>query len=88
MTEEQYLEAIKARDKSFDGIFYYGVITTGVYCKPSCPSRPALRENMRFFETPEQAEKQGLRPCKKCNPRDITRWSRLLIILKSTRMRK
>ncbi|MEZ5759296.1 MAG: methylated-DNA--[protein]-cysteine S-methyltransferase [Emcibacteraceae bacterium] len=77
MTEEQYLDAIKARDKSFDGRFYYGVITTGVYCKPSCPSRPALRENMRFFDTPDDAEKQGLRPCKKCNPRDINPLARI-----------
>lgn len=71
MSEEIYLEAIENRDKAFDGKFYYGVITTGVYCKPSCPSRPALHENMRFFETVEEAEKQSLRPCKKCNPRDV-----------------
>lgn len=64
------LKAIEARDKSFDGQFYYGVITTGVYCKPSCSSRPALPENMRFFKSADEAEKQNLRPCKKCNPRN------------------
>ncbi|MCC3859622.1 bifunctional transcriptional activator/DNA repair enzyme AdaA [Pseudemcibacter aquimaris] len=67
---EEYFKAIEKRDPSYDGKFYYGVITTGVYCKPSCPSRAALRENMRLFDTCEDAEKQDLRPCKKCNPRD------------------
>ncbi len=69
--DEIYLKAIEERDSAFDGKFYYGVITTGVYCKPSCPSRPALRENMQFFDNVEQAEKASLRPCKKCNPRDV-----------------
>ena len=68
MTEQDYLKAVENRDKAFDGVFYYGVITTGVYCKPSCPSRPAKPENMRFFKTCDEAEKQSLRPCKKCNP--------------------
>ena len=71
MTEQAYLKAVENRDKAFDGKFYYGVITTGVYCKPSCPSRPALPENMRFFKNCDEAEKQSLRPCKKCNPRKI-----------------
>ena len=65
---DQYLTAVKERNANFDGKFYYGVMTTGVYCKPSCPSRPALPENMRFFETIEQAQKAGLRACKKCKP--------------------
>lgn len=71
MTEQDYLEAVETRNKDFDGKFYYGVITTGVYCKPSCSSRPALPENMRFFKTCDEAEKQSLRPCKKCNPRAL-----------------
>jgi AraC family transcriptional regulator of adaptative response/methylated-DNA-[protein]-cysteine methyltransferase len=70
MSEEEYWNAIETGDKAYDGKFYYGVITTGVYCKPSCPSRPALRANMRLFKSCEEAEKQSLRPCKKCNPRD------------------
>ena len=70
MTEQEYLKAVKNRDKAFDEKFYYGVITTGVYCKPSCPSRPALPENMRFYTTCEAAENDGLRACKKCNPRN------------------
>ena len=71
MTEQKYLKAVLNRDKAFDGKFYYGVISTGIYCKPSCSSRAALPENMRFFNTCDEAEKQSLRACKKCNPRDL-----------------
>ncbi len=48
-SDDLYFNAVKERDAAFDGVFYYGVITTGVYCKPSCPSRMSLRENTRFF---------------------------------------
>lgn len=70
-SDDLYFNAVKERDAAFDGVFYYGVITTGVYCKPSCPSRMSLRENTRFFDNIEDAEKAGLRPCKKCNPKSI-----------------
>jgi len=70
MTEKMYLNAINNRDNTFDGKFFYGVITTGVYCKPSCSSRPALPNNIRFFNTFEEAEAQGLRACKVCNPKN------------------
>src|SRR5699024_4753930 len=48
--------------------FIYGVLTTGVYCRPSCPSRKPLRANVRFYATPQAAERDGLRPCKRCCP--------------------
>jgi AraC family transcriptional regulator, regulatory protein of adaptative response / methylated-DNA-[protein]-cysteine methyltransferase len=64
-------QAIAKRDESFDGAFVYGVITTGVYCRPSCVSRPAKPENVRFFANPTQAEAAGLRPCKRCDPRGV-----------------
>ena len=57
-----------ARDRSFDGQFFFGVVTTGVYCRPSCPSRRPLRGNVRFFRVPAEAEKAGLRPCLRCRP--------------------
>ena len=57
-----------ARDRSFDGRFFFGVVTTGVYCRPSCPSRHPLRTNVRFFQAPAEAEQAGLRPCKRCRP--------------------
>ncbi len=66
-----HLDAIRNRDASYDGKIYYGVITTGVFCKPSCAARPALIENMRIFYDVDGAEKAGLRACKKCNPKDL-----------------
>ena len=68
--EAQCWEARERRDRAFDGKFYIGVVTTGVYCRPSCPSRRALAKNIRFFETPEAAERAGLRPCLRCRPRE------------------
>jgi AraC family transcriptional regulator of adaptative response/methylated-DNA-[protein]-cysteine methyltransferase len=62
--------ARERRDRSFDGKFYIGVVTTGIYCKPSCPSRMALAKNVRFYETPDDAERDGLRPCLRCRPRE------------------
>ena len=51
-----------------NGPFVYGVITTGVYCRPTCASRMPLRKNVRFYETGADAERDGLRPCKRCLP--------------------
>lgn len=61
--------ALVARDRSADGRFVYGVVTTGVYCRPACPSRLAKPENIVFFDTCEAAEATGLRACKRCDPR-------------------
>lgn len=60
--------AVSARDPAADDRFCYAVITTGVYCRPSCPSRAARRENVRFFENGGEAEAAGFRPCKRCRP--------------------
>lgn len=68
MNPEQQWRAVQQRDRSQDGRFYYGVVTTGVYCRPSCASRLPLRRNVRFFATPAEAELAGLRPCKRCRP--------------------
>ena len=62
--------AVVARDAEQDGRFVYAVRTTGVYCKPSCASRRALRENVRFFADPGSAEAAGFRACKRCDPRE------------------
>lgn len=66
--EEQYWQAVCNRDRRRDGEFFFGVTTTGVYCRPSCPARRPLRQNVRFYKTPAEAEKDGLRPCKRCHP--------------------
>jgi AraC family transcriptional regulator of adaptative response / DNA-3-methyladenine glycosylase II len=65
---ESCYRAVLARDSRFDGRFYTGVLTTGIYCRPSCPARPPLRRNVRFFEQPAAAEAAGLRACRRCRP--------------------
>ena len=62
--------AVVARDAANDGRFVYAVRTTGVYCRPSCPSRRALRANVSFHPTPGAAEAAGYRACRRCHPRD------------------
>lgn len=60
--------AVQRRDPAFDGRFVFAVATTGVYCRPSCRSRRARRENVRFFAGPGPAEVAGFRACKRCRP--------------------
>lgn len=67
LSERQMIEAWKRRDAGFDGVFCFGVKTTGVFCRPSCPSRPK-RENMEFFRNAGDAIGAGYRPCKRCRP--------------------
>jgi AraC family transcriptional regulator of adaptative response/methylated-DNA-[protein]-cysteine methyltransferase len=67
-TEETRWKAVQQRDRRSDGTFVYGVLTTGVYCRPSCSSRRPRRENVRFFATGEDARRAGLRACRKCRP--------------------
>jgi AraC family transcriptional regulator, regulatory protein of adaptative response / methylated-DNA-[protein]-cysteine methyltransferase len=68
-SETAMRRALAARDATYDGAFVYGVVTTGVYCRPSCASRPAKPGNLRFYPDPEAAERAGLRSCKRCKPR-------------------
>jgi len=68
--QEQRWQAIVARDASRDGAFVFAVTSTGVYCRPSCPSRRPRRERVRFFSRPDEAERAGFRACLRCNPRD------------------
>lgn len=60
--------AVTRRDREADGAFVYAVRTTGIYCRPSCASRPALPHNLLFFPSPEEAAAAGFRPCKRCKP--------------------
>jgi AraC family transcriptional regulator of adaptative response/methylated-DNA-[protein]-cysteine methyltransferase len=59
--------AVVARDASADGKFWCAVATTGIYCRPSCPSRP-LPRNVRFYDTIAEARAASFRPCKRCKP--------------------
>ncbi len=68
-SEEARWAAVSGRDRAADGAFVYGVLTTGIYCRPGCASRAPRRANVRFFGTPDEAEAAGLRPCKRCAPR-------------------
>ena len=66
-------QAMANRDRSFDGKFVTGVLSTGIYCRPSCAARHPKRENVRFFAKAEQAEAAGLRACLRCLPNDVAR---------------
>lgn len=68
MTEEEKWKASLSCDADYDGQFFYGVKTTGIFCRPSCKSKSPKRENVVFFDTAEQARKNGFRPCKRCRP--------------------
>ena len=69
VNNDQLWQAVVAKDASFDGQFVFAVSSTGVYCRPSCPSRRAHRERVRFFDLPEAAEQAGFRACLRCQPR-------------------
>ncbi|WJR79226.1 bifunctional DNA-binding transcriptional regulator/O6-methylguanine-DNA methyltransferase Ada [Bradyrhizobium sp. NP1] len=66
--QKQHWNAVLHRDPRLDGLLVYGVNTTGIYCRPSCPSRLPRRENVSFFPTCSAAEAAGFRACKRCNP--------------------
>ena len=68
LSEQKMHTAVAARDKTHDGKFFYGVITTGIFCQPSCSSRAAKPENLRFFPSIAAAVIAGFRPCKRCRP--------------------
>ncbi|MCI0662435.1 MAG: bifunctional DNA-binding transcriptional regulator/O6-methylguanine-DNA methyltransferase Ada, partial [Acidobacteria bacterium] len=64
--------AIETRDAKYEGIFWYGVRTTGIYCRPTCPSRQPKPENVVFFALPEAARRAGFRACLRCHPDQVT----------------
>jgi AraC family transcriptional regulator of adaptative response/methylated-DNA-[protein]-cysteine methyltransferase len=72
MTDEARWQSVLAKDKSADGKFLFSVRTTGVYCRPSCPARPARRENVAFHSSCDAAEAAGFRACKRCRPRQAS----------------
>jgi len=68
----RYWEAVTDRDRRMDGMFFYAVLTTGVYCRPSCPSRKPKRANVLFFQKRDAAERAGFRACRRCHPQRET----------------
>src|ERR1700741_1023474 len=69
LTDEGRWQALVNKDERADGLFWFSVKTTGVYCRPSCPARLPKRENVIFYLSLEDAEKAGFRACKRCNPK-------------------
>lgn len=73
-SDEEQIEmwnAVLARESRWDGHFFFGVRSTGIYCRPSCPARRPKRESVEFFRSSDTAEKNGFRPCKRCHPNRI-----------------
>lgn len=68
MNESACWRAVESRDATAAGQFYYGVLTTGIFCRPGCSSRTPKRENVRFFTSTAEAEALGYRPCRRCRP--------------------
>lgn len=71
LSDHQKWEAVVSCDKSSDGIFFYGVRTTGIFCRPSCRAKAPLRANVIFFADAASALEAGFRPCKKCRPEEV-----------------
>jgi AraC family transcriptional regulator, regulatory protein of adaptative response / DNA-3-methyladenine glycosylase II len=63
-----YARALDARDARFDGVFFVGIITTRIYCRPVCPARVSYHDHRRFFRSAAAAERAGFRPCMRCRP--------------------
>ncbi|MGB5347156.1 MAG: Ada metal-binding domain-containing protein, partial [Woeseia sp.] len=68
MHNKVFERARRARDPRFDGRFFVGVHTTGIYCRPVCPAVSPKRENIRFYQSAAAAGEAGLRPCLRCRP--------------------
>jgi AraC family transcriptional regulator of adaptative response/methylated-DNA-[protein]-cysteine methyltransferase len=68
--DEQRWRAVARRDRQADGHFVYAVRSTGIFCRPSCPSRKPRRDRIEFFETAPRAERAGFRPCLRCRPHE------------------
>lgn len=69
--DESQWQAVLTKDARFDGQFVFAVSSTGIYCRPSCPSRRPRRDRVSFFQLPEGAEQAGFRACRRCHPRKV-----------------
>jgi AraC family transcriptional regulator, regulatory protein of adaptative response / methylated-DNA-[protein]-cysteine methyltransferase len=81
---KRYWLATMSRDHRADGTFVLGVRTTNIYCRPSCPARRPLRQNVIFFKTREEARQQGYRPCLRCKPDEVA--GSIALVAKATRL--
>lgn len=79
LNDDECWNALLARDRASDGRFVTGVLTTGIYCRPSCAARHPLRANVRFFADGNAAREAGLRACQRCSPDDVSRDERAVL---------
>ena len=79
ITDDAAWRAVLERDRSYDGRFVTGVLSTGIYCRPSCAARHPRRENVRFYADGDAARAAGLRPCRRCQPDDVSRDERAVL---------
>lgn len=86
MTEQEMWDAVQRCDADYDGVFFYAVRTTGIFCRPSCRSKPPRPENVCYFQTAEQARRAGFRPCKRCRS-DLLDYRPMREIAEETRQR-
>lgn len=78
MDDEERWQAVLQREAAAEGLFYYAVLSTGIYCRPTCPSRRPRRENVRFYDSIPAAEAAGFRPCQRCRPRHLSTEQRVV----------
>ncbi len=78
MTHDILWKAVVERDAARAGAFVYAVVSTGIYCRANCPSRRPERKHVRFFNSPEEAEREGFRACRRCRPNENTDRNALL----------
>lgn len=81
--EDPRLSQIRARDPKAEGLFWYSVVTTGIFCRPTCPSRFALVENIRFHDTLAEARATGFRPCRRCSPEEPSLQDRTMALIET-----
>ncbi len=84
-TETERWDLLVKRDSSADTLFYYGVKTTGIFCRCGCASRLPNQENVEFFDTCKEAERAGYRPCKRCRPESFSNSGKLETIIEACR---
>jgi AraC family transcriptional regulator of adaptative response/methylated-DNA-[protein]-cysteine methyltransferase len=86
-TDTDRYQALADRDARAEGLFFYSVATTGVYCRPTCAARLPRRENVAFHRTPQEAERAGFRACKRCRPREAPLAERQGLLVAAARER-
>lgn len=83
ISDNEKWKAVVSCNKGYDGLFFYGVKTTGIFCRPSCKARTPYRKNVLFFDKAAKAMGEGFRPCKKCRPDKVVFKPNLELIKKA-----